>query len=171
MTRMSLIVFEKTGHVLGAFTRAASPDGPVTVAQIAGDALTLRDADTGEELVHVPTQFLKVQTIDRDDDVITSHRDYVLKDGIPLEKSDPNTPPAFVSAAKELTVTLDGPATEKVAAYAQVEAEGEPAKVVPIEIAVGASDGVVQLTLTPGTTYRLLALIPGYRAQFISFAA
>ncbi len=171
MTRMSLIVFEKTGHVLGAFTRAAAPDGAVTAAQIAGDALTLRDPDTGDDLFHVPAQCLGVHTIDRQDDVITSHRDYVLKDGIALERADPNTAPSFDSTAKELTVTLDAAATEKVVAYAQVEADGEPAKVVPIEIPAAAVNGLVQLTLTPGSTYQLLALIPGYRAQFLSFTA
>ncbi|NOT27620.1 MAG: hypothetical protein HOP16_16155 [Acidobacteria bacterium] len=171
MTRMSLIVFEKTGHILGAFTRAANPDGAVTAAQVVGEALTVRHAENGSELFHVSASLLTVKTIDRVDDVITSHRNYVLKDGLAMEKGDPVTAPGYDSANKKLDVKLDANATEKLVAYAQVETEGEPPKVIPIEIPALDDEGHAPVTLTPGTIYQLLVLIPGYRAQFKSFTA
>jgi hypothetical protein len=171
MTRMSLIVFEKTGHVLGAFTRAANPDGAVTAAQIAGEALTVRDADSGADLFHVPASLLTVKTIDRVDDVITSHRNYVLKDGLAVEKGDPATGTGYNNATKAIDVKLAVSTTEKLVVYAQVETDGEPPKVIPLEIPAGDDEAHAMVTLTPGTVYQLLVLIPGYRAHLSVFSA
>ena len=57
MTKMmSLIVFEKTGHVLGAFTRTADPEGEISTEDLVGDGLLLRDAGSGEVKIHYRSQ-------------------------------------------------------------------------------------------------------------------
>ena len=163
MDNMSLIVFEKTGHVLGAFTRTADPEGTVTAEDVVGDGLALRDPDTGDDLVSVQPQHLTVQTIDRRDDVIVSHRSYVLEDGVATERSALAAATALQYGGSTLTLTLPNAPSEDIEAWVQIEDDQSQPVVLSVEIFSSGTQGTASLTLTPGD-YGVLVLVPGYRA-------
>src|SRR5687767_5828213 len=85
MDKMSVIYVEKTGHVLGAFTRTADSKSEPAAEAVVGDALLLRDPDGGELLFSVGSQLLKVKNVDLNDGLLLAHLNYILKDDLPQE--------------------------------------------------------------------------------------
>ena len=163
MDKMSLIVFVKTGHVLGAFTRAAAPEAALEPAEVAGEGIWVRDVTTGERLLTVEPQYLAVETTDRRDTVLLAHRRFVLVDGLPQEQGTSLT--GLTLSATTLTLTLPANASEDLEAWVQVEGGPTGDRIVTkVEIPSGQGNTPVitqQLTLAPGD-YAILALVPGF---------
>ena len=162
MQKMSVIYVEKTGHVLGAFTRTADAESEPPAEDVAGAALLLRDPDTGRQMFSVGSQHLKVKNVDRNDDVIVSHQSYVLEDDVPAEKPELTFASAFGYTRPTLTVTVTAAPAEDVKAFVQFEDGMNDPIVVWVDILSGATSGDATVTLAPGT-YDILMLVPGYR--------
>lgn len=160
MDKMSLIVFAKTGHVLGAFTRAAAPEAAVEPAEVAGEGIWIRDVASGERLLTVEPQHLAVETVDRRDAVLLAHQRFALVDGLPQEHGAIS---GVVLTAAQVTVQI-GPATpEELKAWVQVEGgPGGDRVVLQVTIPQAANSGNAALTSSPGD-YTVLALVPGFR--------
>lgn len=166
MEKMSLIYVEKTGHVLGAFTRTSDSESEPAAEAVVGTALLLRDPDSGKQLFGVGSQHLKVKNVDRNDDVILSHRDYVLEDDAPAEKGAL----VFASVVKytkpTLTIELTTSPAEDIKVLVQIEDGTSQPVLVTVDVAPDTTPpatGTATVTLAPGT-YNTLALVPGYRA-------
>lgn len=161
MEKMALVVFAETGHVLGALTRTADPEGALTPEDVVGDAFLIRDPDTGDRLLNVSARHLGVEIVDRDRQVLLLPRPFVLVDGLPDE------PPEIAAGAvthdgTQVTVTLSAAVTEDIEAWLQFEAVGEEPALRKVGIPAGSAVGQENLTLTPGD-YTVLLLAPGYR--------
>lgn len=161
MDKMSLIVFAETGHVLGAFTRAAAPEAVVEPAEVAGEGVWIRDAESGERLFTVEPQHLKVETVDRRDAVLLAHLRFALVDGLPQEHG-PIT--SVTMTATLITVQFGGlPAAAEIKAWVQVEGgPGDVRVVLQVTIPQTMNQGTAALTSSAGD-YRVLALVPGFR--------
>jgi hypothetical protein len=170
MDKMSLIVFKDSGHVLGAFTRTVDPEGAIAAQQVAGDAIVVRDPDTGDDLFHVSSARLAIQTIDRRDDAILLYRQFVFKDGLAAEMPA-ITAAGATYAAGVLNVTLDNNVTGNTKVWVQLEAADQTPILVAVDIPDGLNSGDATVTLTPGVTYDVLVLAPGYRAHVQQIAA
>ena len=88
MDKMTLLVFGETGHVLGAVTRTSQPDVPPDPPEVVGDALILRNGETGETQIRVSADRLKAEVVDRRDQVMLNTRAYVVESGL-VEEQDP----------------------------------------------------------------------------------
>jgi hypothetical protein len=159
--KMSLILFDKTSHVLGAFTRAVDSGGDSTPQDVAGDGLILRDASSGAEMAHVPPQLLKVMSIDRRDDVILRFRNYVVDDGVAQEKGAITTAAPLAYAAGTLTLKIQNAAPKDLEAWVQLEDGVSQPIVLKVDIVETDTDGTAPVTLSPGD-YNALVLVPGY---------
>ena len=166
MEKMSLIYVEKTGHVLGAFTRTADAESEPAAEAVVGTALVLRDPDTGKQLFSVGSQHLKIKNVDRNDDVILSYRDYVLEDDAPAEKGTLTFASVVTYVKPTLTISLATSPAEDIKVLVQIEDGTSQPITVTVEVApvtTAPATGTTIVTLAPGT-YNTLALVPGYRA-------
>lgn len=160
MDKMSLIVFEKTGHVLGAFTRDAAPEAAVEPAEVAGEGVWIRDAESGERLFTVEPQHLKVETVDRRDAVLLAHLRFAMVDGLPQENVVIS---GIVLTATQITVQTGSLAPAEIKAWVQVEGgPGGDRVVLQVTIPQNTNFGNAAVTFNPGD-YRVLALVPGFR--------
>ncbi len=167
MDKMTLIVFAETGHVLGAFTRTADPEGAVEAAAVVGDGLLIRDADSGGRLLTVEPQHLAVEIVDREDRVLLAHHRYAVVDGDPQEQPAQTGAPVVLDGMEvKLTPGLPGGgAPEDLEAWVQVQGPGIEPVVAKVKIESGDVDGTASMTLPPGPEpYDVLALVPGFRA-------
>lgn len=158
--KMTLVTHKATGHVLGVLTRAGNPEAALTPKDLAGaDGLPIRDAATGD--VHeVPTDQLKLETVDRNDEVLFRPTRYAMVAGGPLQQSDPSTIQVTLATTK---LTIEGSAL-KTGDTVWVQIGGKP----PLQaVAVSSTSSTAKvefnLTLVSGT-YHLMALVPGYWA-------
>lgn len=166
MDKMSVIYVEKTGHVLGAFTRTADSKSEPAAEAVVGSALLLRDPDDGELLFSVGLQLLKVKNVDLNDGLLLAHRDYVLKDGLPQEGDVlTGTPVAYDNTDNTVDVTLPANPPKDITVSVQIEDGLSQPIVVAIDIPMTTNTGSTPVTLAPGT-YDALVLAPGYRAYF-----
>lgn len=163
MDKMSLIVFAKTGHVLGAFTRTAAPEAALEPAEVAGEGVWIRDVASGSRLLTVEPQHLKVETVDRRDAVLLAHRRFILVEGVTQEPPTMANVNSVTLSGTQLTITLGASPPEDVEAWVQVEGgpTGERA-VVPVPILHTQNAVNATLSLSPGD-YAILALVPGFR--------
>ncbi|MCP4898066.1 MAG: hypothetical protein GY906_13930 [bacterium] len=169
MEKMAVVVFAETGHVLGALTRTADPEGALEPADIVGDALLIRDPDTGDRLLNVPARHLGVEIVDRVQQVLLAPRPFVLVDGLPDEPSEITGGASPVAHdGTKLTVTLVPLPPEDIEVWVQLEAPREEPVLRRVAIpATGTSSE--NFTLTPGG-YAVLLLAPGYQT-FIGHVA
>ncbi len=169
MNKMSLITFEATGHVLGAFTRTADPEGDVQAADVVGDELLLRDPDTGATVLRVPASQLLVETVDRLDQVILLHRSYVVEDGLPLEQGNELNAGAvtYNSANNEIEVALPFNYTEDTEGWIVTDDLSTPPVIRKVAFAAATSPGTAAASLQPGD-YGALVVAPGFKA-FVEF--
>jgi hypothetical protein len=171
MDKMSVIYVEKTGHVLGAFTRTADSESEPAADAVVGSALLLRDPDDGELLFSVGSQLLKVKNVDLNDGVLLASRDYVLKDDLPQEGIlFTATPVSYDDPTNSVEVTLPNPTPEDITVSVQIEDGLSQPIVVAIDILATTDNGSAPVTLAPGT-YDALVLAPGYRAYFGTITA
>lgn len=160
--QMSLIYFEKTGHVLGAFTRTSDSESEPSAEDVVGDALLVRDPGDGQLLFSVGSQHLKVKNTDRIDSVLLAHRDYVLVDDAPEEGDKITASPAYDPTTQKLTVTLPASPLEDVTVSIQIEDGTSQPILVSVDIPTTTASGAATLSLATGT-YNVLVLAPGYR--------
>ena len=174
MDKMGLVILEKTGHVLGAFTQAVASAGDVSAEQVSGDGLLYRHEGTGDELAHVAPQHLKVVFVDRRDDVLLRSRLYVYvvkeKQVVPVAAPDPGVSLTYTPADKTLAIDMKAPVAQDVSGWVQLEGADQPI-VAPLEIEDGKEKGIIDVTLTVGTTYSVLVLVPGFGAVAKTFTA
>lgn len=161
MDKMSLIVLQKLGHVLGAFTRTADDATDLKAKDVVGEELLVRDEATGDTLVRIPEQHLEVKPADRRDDVILAHRRYVLVDGLPEEKPSVTAAPAWIAGV--LTITLPSPPANDGKAWVEIDNGQTEPTILTIDLTTAASTGTAPVTLSNGE-YGILVAAPGYRA-------
>lgn len=167
--QMSLVVFARTGHVLGAVTRTANPEGKLEPPDLVDDGMQLRDPTTGEQLLIVEPDNLKVVSVIRREPVLMTPRRYVVVDDVPQPEPDlydpiGGTPPVQFAAGK-ITLTLPAATSENLEAWVQVEGGPVPARILlelKIVLAVSNIATTDDLPLAPGD-YGVLAMVPGYR--------
>ena len=164
MDKMSLIHFKDSGHVLGAFTRTVDPEGAIAAEQVAGDAIVVRDPDTGVDLFHIASARLAIATVDRRDDAILLFQRFVVKDGLAAEMPAlTGTVASYASGV--LTITLNASVTGNAKVWVQLEEPGQTPILLAVDIPDGLATGDATVTLTPGVTFDVLVLAPGYRTH------
>src|SRR4051812_60763 len=100
MSKMNVLTFVKTNHVLGAVTRTTEPGAAATPQQIAAGGIRLRDAAGEKTLVTIRESDLAVQLVDYKTEVLQRPQIFALEDGQPEQKN--------VTDSAALNVTLNG---------------------------------------------------------------
>lgn len=160
MDKMTLIVFAETGHVLGAASRMADPEGERTAEQLVGDGLELRDPETGDLLLTVPAQHLEAKIVDRIQQTLLAPYDYVLEGEMAEQKEELATPVTLDISENEAKVDVPVPVLQPTKAWLLVGKPGDDPVLTSAEIS--GTSGSASLNISAGK-YRVLALIPGYR--------
>lgn len=166
MEKMGLIVFAKTGHVLGAFTRQGDPEGALDPEAVAGGGLRVRNQETGAGFLTVEPRHLTVEIVDRFDRVLLDWQRYVVEDKVPDDTGKDVT--SVTLDGTEVEVELPADATEDLEAWVQVEGGPTNERIVQkvmIPSGTGSSSPATDpLPLSAGE-YLVLVLVPGHRAE------
>jgi hypothetical protein len=155
--KMTLLYVKQTGHVLGAVTREADPDGAITPQALAQGGLLVRGFSTNEQF-EVPPEQLNVLTVDLQEVVLLDPRGYVVDEE---EQSVGNLPgltaPTVTLTPKDVTVALATASDVKVWVQIAGASLTQP-QVVTGTIPAGGLSVVMQIeTLGPGQ-YQTLTL-------------
>lgn len=143
--KMSVLFVKKTGHALGAVTRASDPEGEVTATVLAGQGLIVRNiakqaaavAVSGEVLL-IDAATLEVATVDLNPEVLAAPGRFVVGGGAAsrlggaLPNSLPPPPPPPLLNTTQITVTVPVAAGEDgLAVWVQVQELGPSAGATP----------------------------------------
>lgn len=158
---MHLVVHAETGHVLAAGltlengTPAADPDSLI------GEALLIRDPDSGQIEQTVSGDHLQVQTMAAREDVLMTAREFILVDGLPEASNDE---PTVNLTGTQIIITLVTAAPLDETVWVQIEGDN---LVDPVVHRVNIPETLVsgQETLQlPSGQYRVLMLAARHRA-------
>lgn len=173
MEKMTLVVFWETGHVLGALTRTADPEGSLEVADVVGDDLPLRSPFNGQEWATIEARRLGVETVDFDESVLLQPHRFAVVDGSAEQQRVLEEPPItpggqLALSATEIRLTLGVPVSAPVTAWVQIEGGADDVRIlqrlsIPGPPAMPEATQPVQLATG---NYRALALVPEYGAHF-----
>jgi hypothetical protein len=158
---MDLIVAGPENHILAAAVRrdvtGAAPDAKALV----GDGLPIRNAATGDTLVEIVADQLKVQSADLRDDVLMDARGFVIDNGLPEPGGLPAATPVVLNGTN-ITVNLPIAAPSSGATVWVYIQGGQQPIVHQVQVAAGLT-ATEPLPLPPGP-YGVLVLAPKVRA-------
>jgi hypothetical protein len=164
--KMTVLTFAATGHVLGAVTRTGQPETAPQPADIVGDALLVRDPETGQLEIHVAAERLSAVLVDRADHVLLNFRAFTVEGG--LVEEQPELPSGFTLTLNGVSVGVDlgagSPVFEDTDVWVQIEGDAILNPIVRT-FQIPENDHQVSEALSlPVGDYTILVLIPGFRA-------
>jgi hypothetical protein len=165
--KMTLLYLKQTGHVLGAVTRVADPDGEITPEALAQGGLFVRGLAANQQFEIQPEQ-LDVLTVDLQEVALLNPRGFIVNEedqtAEELQPGGSSALNASTVTATRVTVNLAAsPATTtEVKVWVQIQGGNltQP-QIVSGKIAAGAVTVDLQIeTLSPGQ-YVLLTVATG----------
>jgi len=158
---MDLIVAGPENHVLAAAVRRDGSGAAPDARALVGDGLPIRNPATGDTLVTVLAEQLKVQSADLRDDLLMDARGFVIDNGLPEPGVAPAGTPVQLNGTT-ITVTLPYSAPSSGATVWVYIAGGQQPIVHQIQV-TSAFSASEPLPLPPGP-YGILVLAPKVRA-------
>lgn len=173
MDKMTLIVFSKTGHVLGAVSRNGNPGGALEPVDLVGEGFYLRDPEKGELVNKIQPDLLKIEVVDKDDKALLMPRNFMLQEGLLEAVED------LISSDKikllsntKVEVSFNTNFTEDLEFYVLIEKNVDSGAGDILSLNIDSSSNppfVVEGTvnLLDGD-YSVLLVVPGYRPRYFS---
>jgi hypothetical protein len=164
MEKMTLIEFKRTQHVLAAVTKHGDPEGTLAPSELVGNGLSLRDPASGNPRLTIEPQELKVEVVDRIDQVLLAPQRYAVINGVVEEQIPLTSDPiiTFDGTNIQLQLPTNGPLD------VWVQVDGPPASSIRLVRALKIPNDTTNQTdpesmpLLAGA-YFILVLAPGYR--------
>jgi hypothetical protein len=160
--KMDLILAGPADHVLAAVVRTDTSGPQPTAAGLVGEGLPIRDPETGNAIVTVAPEHLKIQAVDLRDDILMTAPAYVIDNGLPEMGANPaGAPVALSGTAVTVTVPVAAPQSG-INVWVYIERVPQPIVQV-VRIPSGLVTANEPLQLQSGS-YGVVVLAPGVRA-------
>jgi hypothetical protein len=166
MSKMNVLSFAKTGHILGVVTRNSQQDKAMTVQEAAGSGLYVLASGAAKLTSVIATDALTISQIDYDTRVI--YRPCLFRiAGSDIEQQGVGLPSVTLNGVN-LTLTLPAAVTGDTEVWAYITAAGLDAAISrSVKILDGTTSASEALQLAAGT-YTVLILAPGYAARIVN---
>jgi hypothetical protein len=169
MSKMNVIAFRSTSHVLGVATRSTQPDKAVTVDEVAPNGIAVRAEDDTELRALIDKSQLKVALVDYDTRVVYRPHWFVVTEDLNVEQQD-EVNVVTVTNMDGTTIDIKLPAITPSDIEVLVHVSGgtlaEPA-IVTVPILKTTDTGDAGLALGSGD-YTVVIFAPGYVTTLVA---
>jgi hypothetical protein len=168
MTKMNVVAFKSTSHVLGAATRMTQPDKALTVDDVVAHGIVVRDSTNKGLRALIDKDQLKIALVDYDTRLVYRPQLFALTDDLRVEQQDDIGVLTVVLDGSTVKITLGVATPSDIQVFVHITggALAEPAvRAVPILRAT--TTGTVGLVLGSGD-YTVVILAPGYTTRIVT---
>ncbi|VTU20014.1 hypothetical protein H4CHR_00500 [Variovorax sp. PBS-H4] len=170
MNKMNVVAFKSTSHVLGAATRNAQPDKPMTLDDLAANGIVVRDTANAGLQVLIGKEQLKMALVDYDTRLFYRPQLFAVTEDLQVEQQNEAALPAVALNGSTVSVTLPALTLSDIQVFVHVTggALTEPA-VRAVPIAHNTTVGSAGLVLG-AANYTVVILAPGYATRIVAEA-
>ena len=170
MTKMNVVTFKSTNHVLAAATRNTQPDKAMTVDDVAANGIVVRDSANAGLRALIDKDQLKIALVDYDTRLLYRPQLFAVTDDLRVEQQTEATALSVALNGSTVVVTLPAMTLSDIQVFVHVTggALAEPT-VRAVPIARNTTVGSVGLVLGAGS-YTVMILAPGYTAKVVAEA-
>lgn len=167
MSKMNVVAFKSTGHVLGTVTRSTQAGVALAVEHVAAGGMLLRDSDNARLQALIGRDHLKLVLADYDSRVLYRPQLFAVSDDSQVVQQGDAAALTVVMDGAAVTVNLPAVTPSDIEVFVHVSGGAlAEAAVVPVRIAKTTSSASASLVLGVGS-YTVALFAPGYATRLL----